>query len=102
MTQSRLAPSLSSCNIRAAEHWHQQYAAWQTRRGAETRPVLLPVRQHTPRSQDERYGYCDSQEARARARASEDEQLRVFGGESGDEASLCAPMLKVVMDLDLW
>ncbi|KAF2143417.1 uncharacterized protein K452DRAFT_170832 [Aplosporella prunicola CBS 121167] len=27
------------------------------------------------------------------------ETLRLFGGEIGDEASLCAPMLKVVMDL---
>lgn len=29
----------------------------------------------------------------------EAQRLRFFGGEAGDEASLCAPMLKVVMDL---
>jgi hypothetical protein len=29
----------------------------------------------------------------------ETQRLRFFGGEVGDEVSLCEPMLKVVMDL---
>lgn len=29
----------------------------------------------------------------------EAQRLRLFGGEVGEEASLCAPMLQVVMDL---
>lgn len=35
----------------------------------------------------------------ARTLLQQQETLRLFGGEIGDEASLCAPMLKVVMDL---
>ncbi|KAF2757029.1 hypothetical protein EJ05DRAFT_511776, partial [Pseudovirgaria hyperparasitica] len=31
--------------------------------------------------------------------AMEAQRLRLFGGETGDEVSLCEPMLKVVMDL---
>jgi hypothetical protein len=31
--------------------------------------------------------------------AAEKQRLRIFGGETGDEVSLCAPMLQVVMGL---
>ena len=31
--------------------------------------------------------------------AAEAQRLRIFGGEQGDEMSLCAPMLQVVMGL---
>lgn len=31
--------------------------------------------------------------------AIEAQRLRIFGGEAGDEVSLCEPMLRVVMDL---
>jgi len=55
----------------SADHWHQTYFAWQNRL----------------RSQQES------------AKAVENHQLRVFGGEPGDEVSLFEPMMKVVTDL---
>lgn len=54
-----------------ADHWHQQYLTWQNRLRSE-------------------------QEI---AKAVESRQLRVFGGEPGDEDSLFEPMMKVVTDL---
>lgn len=55
----------------SADHWHQQYSAWQKR---------IQIEQE-------------------RAKAVESHQLRVFGGEPGDEDSLFEPMMKVVTDL---
>jgi len=54
-----------------ADHWHQTYFAWQNR---------LRFKQE-------------------RAKAMENQQLRIFGGEPGDEVSLFEPMMKVVTDL---
>jgi hypothetical protein len=54
-----------------AEHWQQTYFAWQNRLHFE----------------------------QERAKAVESHQLRVFGGEPGDEVSLFEPMMKVVTDL---
>jgi len=45
---------------------------------------------------------CQQQQAKASdnyERALEAERVRMFGGEAGDELSLCAPMLDVVMTL---
>ncbi|KAH6644679.1 hypothetical protein C7974DRAFT_26087 [Boeremia exigua] len=55
----------------SADHWHQTYFSWQNRLRFE----------------------------QERAKAVESHQLRVFGGEPGDEASLFEPMMKVVTDL---
>lgn len=54
-----------------ADHWHQTYFAWQNRLRFE----------------------------QERAKAVKSHQLRVFGGEPGDEDSLFEPMMKVVTDL---
>ncbi|KAF9695331.1 hypothetical protein EKO04_006510 [Ascochyta lentis] len=54
-----------------ADHWHQTYFAWQNRIRFE----------------------------QERAKAMESQQLRIFGGEPGDEVSLFEPMMKVVTDL---
>ncbi|KAJ8116145.1 hypothetical protein OPT61_g2375 [Boeremia exigua] len=55
----------------SANHWDQTYSAWQNRLRFE----------------------------QERAKAVESHQLRVFGGEPGDEVSLFEPMMKVVTDL---
>lgn len=55
----------------SADHWHQTYFAWQNRLRFE----------------------------QEKARAMETQQLRIFGGEPGDEVSLFEPMMKVVTDL---
>ncbi|KZM20450.1 hypothetical protein ST47_g8510 [Ascochyta rabiei] len=55
----------------SADHWHQTYFAWQSRLQFE----------------------------QERAKAMENQQLRIFGGEPGDEVSLFEPMMKVVTDL---
>jgi len=60
-------------------HWHQQYSQWQDR----------------SRSQQQYQTQREHQEAIA----AETQRLRIFGGEAGDEVSLCAPMLQVVMGL---
>lgn len=72
----------SSFAQKPPNHWHQQYSQWQERI------------KHQKTLQEE--------QARAREtyeRAMEAERLRMFGGEAGDEVSLCAPMLDVVMTL---
>ena len=63
------SPSPLPLASRSTNHWHQTYSAWQDR---------------LRRQQEE---------------ALEAQRLRFFGGEVGDEVSLCEPMLKVVMDL---
>lgn len=55
----------------SADYWHQTYFAWQSRLRFE----------------------------QERAKAVENHQLRVYGGEPGDEVSLFEPMMKVVTDL---
>jgi len=62
----------------SATHWHQQYSLWQNR----------------SRSQQELQARREHQEAMA----AETQRLRIFGGEAGDEVSLCAPMLQVVTE----
>ncbi|KAJ4991831.1 hypothetical protein SVAN01_02681 [Stagonosporopsis vannaccii] len=64
-------PSHAPIGNVSAEHWHQTYFAWQSRLRFE----------------------------QERAKAVESHQLRVFGGEPGDEVSLFEPMMKVVTDL---
>ena len=74
-TQSTASPlyqsSFASTTNLPAEHWQQTYFAWQNRLHFEQQ----------------------------RAKAVESHQLRVFGGEPGDEVSLFEPMMKVVTDL---
>ena len=43
--------------------------------------------------------FANQQLERARLSAIEAQRIRIFGGEVGDEVSLCAPMLQVVFDL---
>jgi len=62
-----------------ALHWHQQYSQWQNR--SQSQQQLQAQREHQE------------------AMAAEKQRLRIFGGETGDEVSLCAPMLQVVMGL---
>ena len=69
---------MSSLPQRSPSHWHQQYAHWQLR-----------TREQNLRAQREQQ----------EAVAAEIQRLRIFGGEAGDEVSLCAPMLQVVMGL---
>ncbi|KAJ9638308.1 hypothetical protein H2199_006995 [Coniosporium tulheliwenetii] len=64
-------PILNSVRNPPANAWQQQYTAWQAR-----------VHQ-----QQQEQAMIEAQ------------RLRLFGGEVGEEASLCAPMLQVVMDL---
>ncbi|QDS77670.1 hypothetical protein FKW77_003348 [Venturia effusa] len=61
------------------DHWHQQYSQWQDRSKAQQQ--------------------LQTQRERKEAMAAETQRLRIFGGEIGDEMSLCAPMLQVVMGL---
>ena len=68
---------------RPANHWHQQYSQWQER--LKQQKAL----------QDQHTKARDSYESAMM----EVERLRMFGGEAGDEVSLCAPMLDVVMTL---
>lgn len=63
----------------STDHWHRQYSQWQDR--SRTQQQL-----QIEREQQE-------------AMAAETQRLRIFGGETGDEVSLCAPMLQVVMGL---
>lgn len=70
----------------AAEHWDSQYAAWQERARIQ--------RDVADRCRWQRVMDDEMMEPL------EDERLfRMFGGERGDETSLCGPMLQVVMDL---
>lgn len=70
-TISAYQPTYAPIANISADHWHQRYFAWQNR---------LQIEQE-------------------RAKAVESHQLRVFGGEPGDEDSLFEPMMKVVTDL---
>jgi hypothetical protein len=63
---------------RPPNHWHQQYSQWQQR--VQQEKTL----------QHQRAKYEHDVEA---------ERVRMFGGEAGDEFTLCAPMLDVVMRL---
>jgi hypothetical protein len=70
MIPQRYGTPLTSIGRLPAHRWDAQYAAWQAWQAAKD-------------EEDE-----------------EDERLlRMFGGEKGDETSLCGPMLQVVMDL---
>ncbi|KAE9977134.1 hypothetical protein EG328_002197 [Venturia inaequalis] len=60
-------------------HWHQQYSQWQDRSKAQQQ--------------------VQAERERQEAMAAETQRIRIFGGETGDEVSLCAPMLQVVMGL---
>jgi hypothetical protein len=60
-------------------HWQKQYTQWQDR-------IREQHQSSTVREQ-------------AEAAAAEAQRLRIFGGVAGDEVSLCAPMLQVVMGL---
>ncbi len=62
-------PTCKSLSNLQARHWRQRYVQWQER------------------------------QRREKAEISEQERCRVFGGEVGDEVSLCYPMLMVVFDL---
>ncbi|KAF2430856.1 hypothetical protein EJ08DRAFT_212946 [Tothia fuscella] len=64
---------------RTAMHWQQQYNSWQD---------------HL-REQHQNQALREKHEAEA----AELQRLRIFGGEAGDEVSLCAPMLAVVTGL---
>ncbi|KAF2086391.1 hypothetical protein K490DRAFT_58016 [Saccharata proteae CBS 121410] len=86
-----------------AGYWHQQYSAWQNR--TLSQPQHQP-HQHHPHPQNQHilpHKQTAKQNKMAAAERDsqtlEAQQLRLFGGEKGDETSLCAPMLKVVMDL---
>lgn len=68
---SSYTPSYAPITNVSADHWHQTYFAWQNRLRFE----------------------------QERVKAVENHQLRVFGGEPGDEVSLFEPMMKVVTDL---
>ncbi|KAF1811765.1 hypothetical protein P152DRAFT_474486 [Eremomyces bilateralis CBS 781.70] len=70
---------------RPPTHWHAQYAAWQARLRVEhDRETVEHPRQR----------------AEVAASAVVDAQcVRVFGGQLGEERSLCEPMLRVVMGL---
>lgn len=70
-TISAYQPTYAPIATVSAGYWHQRYLAWQSRLQSE-------------------------QEI---AKAVESHQLRVFGGEPGDEDSLFEPMMKVVTDL---
>jgi len=61
------------------EHWQSQLYQWQHR-----------IRQQESSKQERAYN---------EAMAAEMHRLRIFGGELGDEVSLCAPMLQVVTGL---
>jgi hypothetical protein len=63
-------PSYFSIANQRANHWHQTYLAWQNR-------------------QREQQQHVQALEA----------QLRMFGGEAGDDMSLIEPMLNVVTSL---
>lgn len=71
--------SPTSSSQRSGMYWHQQYSQWQDRL----------------REQQQHQALHEQQEAAA----AEAQRLRIFGGEAGDEVSLCAPMLQVVMGL---
>ncbi|KIW04903.1 uncharacterized protein PV09_04074 [Verruconis gallopava] len=64
---------------RSAAHWQPQWDHWNDR-------SLHQAIQKQQREHNE-------------AMAAEAQRLRIFGGEAGDEVSLCAPMLQVVMGL---
>lgn len=64
-------PSYAPIANLPVDHWQHTYLAWQNRLRFE----------------------------QERAKAVESHQLRVFGGEPGDEVSLFEPMMKVVTDL---
>ncbi len=66
------------------QHWQQQYEAWQAR-----------VRQQEEEAQ-RKQSHVQQQ---TQEDALEAHRIRFFGGEAGDEVSLCAPMLQVVLDL---
>ena len=61
------------------DHWQMQWDHWQNR-----------LRQNEVSKQ---------QRAQHEAIAAEMQRVRIFGGEIGDEVSLCAPMLQVVTGL---
>lgn len=63
----------------SASHWESQWDQWQDR-----------IRQQSMQKQHREHH---------EAMAAEAQRLRIFGGETGDEVSLCAPMLQVVMGL---
>lgn len=63
----------------STDHWLSQWNQWQDR--IRQQEVSKQLRQ------------------RNEARAAEAQRLRIFGGEIGDEVSLCAPMLRVVTGL---
>jgi hypothetical protein len=62
-----------------ADHWQSQWMQWQDR-----------LRQQDSMKQ---------QRERTEAMAAEAQRLHIFGGEMGDDVSLCAPMLQVVTGL---
>jgi len=65
-------------NQRSASHWQNQWNQWQARARLQT---IQTQREHQE------------------AMAAEAQRIRIFGGEAGDEVSLCAPMIQVVMGL---
>jgi hypothetical protein len=75
---SALSPT-SLSNQRPSTNWHVQYSQWQDRAREQQQTQIM-------REQQE-------------AIAAEAQRLLIFGGEAGDEVSLCAPMLSVVMNL---
>jgi hypothetical protein len=68
---------LPSQNI--ADHWQTQWMQWQDR---------LRQQESFKRQQE-----------RNEAMAAEAQRLHIFGGELGEDVSLCAPMLQVVTGL---
>ncbi|KAF1986308.1 hypothetical protein K402DRAFT_421166 [Aulographum hederae CBS 113979] len=77
----------------SAQHWHQQYAAWQARLQHQTQ-----TRQQLQHLQEQQRAQRLAREREKEAEV-EMQTLRMFGGERGEDGSLCEPMLKVVMGL---
>lgn len=65
-------------NQRPASHWQNQWNQWQNR-----------ARQQAIQSQREHQ----------EAIAAETQRIRIFGGEKGDDVSLCPSMVQVVVGL---
>jgi len=82
LTQSTSTFSPSSYSPRSTSYWQQPSLQLQER---------IKVQRVC---QQQQANACENYE-----RAMEAERVRMFGGEAGDEVSLCAPMLDVVMTL---
>jgi hypothetical protein len=79
LTSPSTLSSTTFPNQRSLTNWHQQYSQWQDR-----------VRE---------YQQIQAMREQQEAEAAEAQRLRIFGGEVGDEVSLCPAMLETVLFL---